>query len=557
MPTPEAKGFKDRNTGTVYALNDETARAAAAKAVQFEEQSLTSEQQAQARTNIGAVSESDVTTAISGNVDTGLNTTGKSADSKAAGDAIAAVQTNLDNYAPIDYHNNLYANQMTGVCTVSSGTKLQRYGTAAEPNTNYLTARIPVSASTKYSVLFSAATDFIQIVTAANKVETSDFSTTNPISLTSPNLIASKTDRSTTAFTFTTDANAAYLYICSTKTGETDAYIYVGAGEVTTLPYPTRWLDWLDAYKKSQSDGRYARRQPIIVDPAAAEVDVYFPISESIYGKLVIAHVTDEDDDKYVDYWRITGGSVGTYDGTNYVATATTLIGGENECAVNIQGMGDHIGGYHGNERIDKDDNCYVVFIVDGKEYSITDLVTLGKTACWTFAYREVSQMFATYSYDNDHIVIADHTKITEVANGGYKTTNYIKMDLSDTEVESITVLTAYMGLACIASAFAAKAVSDVGTVYTASHPSSTTALAENMNVYSRAAKTFNDWKSCLIDSKLLGTNIDGYEDAGVDVDIWDRQQDLKYYSFLPASVSVATGDWYATEAQVRFEVKA
>ena len=64
MPTPEVKGFKDRTTGTTYALNDETARALAAKAVQFEAQELTSEQKAQARTNIGAMGATDVESAI-------------------------------------------------------------------------------------------------------------------------------------------------------------------------------------------------------------------------------------------------------------------------------------------------------------------------------------------------------------------------------------------------------------------------------------------------------------------------------------------------------------
>ena len=55
MSTPTTSGFKDRKTGTVYELADATAREAAAKAVQFEEQELTSEQQTQARENIGAM----------------------------------------------------------------------------------------------------------------------------------------------------------------------------------------------------------------------------------------------------------------------------------------------------------------------------------------------------------------------------------------------------------------------------------------------------------------------------------------------------------------------
>ena len=89
MPTPEVKGFKDRSTGTTYALNDETARAGVADSLHLSAQELTSTQKAQVFENIGLVIDED------------LDTEGAAADSKAAGDAIAAVAGNFDSKSTV------------------------------------------------------------------------------------------------------------------------------------------------------------------------------------------------------------------------------------------------------------------------------------------------------------------------------------------------------------------------------------------------------------------------------------------------------------------------
>lgn len=295
----------------------------------------------------------------------------------------------------------------------------------------------------------------------------------------------------------------------------------------------------------------------LIVEASATKVSVYTKFTDTIYGRIDIGYEIDHSDAQYKDYWRINDSAIcqSTDGGESFTPTAQKLlIGAENEMAINFQGMGDHTGGYHGDERIDIDSGCYVTFIVNGQEFNISDLINLGKLQCDEFAYREKSILYASYQYNTNHLPIAHHTKITTFKGDCFETINYVGVDLTDLAVSDIRIITAYTGLFCIASAFANKAISDIGIEYTASHPTTTTILAENMNVYDREAKTYSNSYSCEMNSELISTNISDYKTAPIDVDIWDRQTDLKYYSFLPA-VTVTTGDYLATKGCVKWRI--
>lgn len=299
------------------------------------------------------------------------------------------------------------------------------------------------------------------------------------------------------------------------------------------------------------------RQKKLIIESTSNKVSVYSHLAGNLWGRIDIGHENNHADEPYVDYWRINESylCIRNDDDTFTETVNKLIIGAENEMALSFSGMGDFTGGYHGDERIDLDNGSYVVFIVDGEEYSIADLVALGTIECNTFAYREVSQLFASYTYNTNHLLIANHTKITRFENKGFVTTNYVGIDLTDFDHDTIRIIQPFTGLFCIASAFASVAISDIGTEYTASHPVSTTTLAEEMNIYSLWAKTYKGSYSCEIDSKLLHTNIDEYKNPPIDVDMMDRQTDLKYYSYLPINTDVATGDYFATEARISFDI--
>ena len=316
------------------------------------------------------------------------------------------------------------------------------------------------------------------------------------------------------------------------------------------LPYGLLTEDQYNAIQSIQ-------QKKLIIQSASNKVSIYVHLVDNLWGRFDIGHENNHSDEPYVDYWRINESYLCIRnDDQTFTETASKLVvGAENEMALSFSGMGDFTGGYHGDERIDLDSGCYVTFIVDGQEYSITDLVSLGTIECDEFSYREASQLFASYSYNANHLPIAKHTKMTRFKNKGFVTTNYIGIDLTGFDHDTIRIIQPFTGLFCIASAFASVAVSDIGTEYTATHPVSTTTLAEEMNVYSLRAKTYKNNNSCEMDSKLLHTNIDAYKNPPIDVDMMDRQTDLKYYSYLPINTDVATGDYFATESMITFDI--
>lgn len=295
----------------------------------------------------------------------------------------------------------------------------------------------------------------------------------------------------------------------------------------------------------------------ITVIPTENKVAVYIPLTNNKYGEINITHYTDHTDEVYTDYWRIGETSICTSeDGITFTPTVEKLlIGSENEMAINFQGMGDFTGGWHGDERIDLSNNCYVTFIVNGEELTLNELLAKGTIKCNNFSYREVSQLFASYSYNSNHLVLGEHTKITEFNEKGYKTINYVKTDLTELEVDTIRIITAFTGLTCIASYFANNVVSDIGEIYEASHPVTSQTLVNDLNKYSHKAKMFNNNYICYIDSRLIDTNIDEYKNQPIRVEIVDRQQDLKYYGFLAANVDVSTDKYLATECSVEWAI--
>jgi hypothetical protein len=261
----------------------------------------------------------------------------------------------------------------------------------------------------------------------------------------------------------------------------------------------------------------------------------------------------------------------------------------------------------------------YVTFIVDGKEMTLSDISNLGEiVGCHTFAYRECSTIYApplsvetsttsannysvgrffmrgnkvykvtatihsgdTLSSSNCEenssfpnpdkrtyaIPIAKHTKLTEFIDGGFRTTNYIEMEYDESAfTNGINIHTAFTGLFCVASPFAQQTIGDTGMVFTGVHPTSNAILGDNpLCKYSRRVKMLNGNKSCEIDSKVLFSNITGYNPPPLNTHVNDRATDLKYYSYFTIRngvtgqglLPVANGSFFATEGTIRWSIR-
>lgn len=294
-----------------------------------------------------------------------------------------------------------------------------------------------------------------------------------------------------------------------------------------------------------------------VVESTENQVKVYTKLQGNIYAWFGINHIVNTADTIYADLWRIGHNSnqAGVSGLCSYSDGVFTDLGkyllnyAENEFAIMFY-SDDFTGGAHGNERIDLDPSCYVVFIVDGKEYTINELNALGRIECGSFSYRQKSALYTMYSVTGTHDILAYHTKRTLFVPGGFVTRNYVEM------VQAITARTTYSGLFCIYKDASDYAINDGGTAFTLTHPSSTTQIGAYSNKADRTMKMYKGGLSCEMDSRYIGGNVDSYKNANVNITLWDRPDDAKYYSLMPSSVSLAATSVFEFEASVRFDYR-
>ena len=293
--------------------------------------------------------------------------------------------------------------------------------------------------------------------------------------------------------------------------------------------------------------------------PTSEKVGVYFRLHSNVYGFLEIKHSVNHTDNDgqngYCDLWGLfSNGGMYVRDNGGFSAIANTklLVASENESTIQFKGMEDFTGGYHGDERIDLSAEDYVEFVVDGKSYSIADLVQLGNVGCSSFFYRQKSTLYASYVYNPSHLKLGKHFKETHF-DKGYTTRNFVKLDLSALGVNSLEVITAFTGLVCVHENMAKRIYGDDGSVYIATNPSVSVPLVNEINTYCRKVVMENGDYSCVVDSQLIGTSVSEWKDPKINVQIMDRADDSKYYSYLPSNIVMKDGDFVATECAVRY----
>ena len=304
----------------------------------------------------------------------------------------------------------------------------------------------------------------------------------------------------------------------------------------------------------------------VIVEATSNLVNVYSK-TNSKYLKFGIVHKINNADtggiNPYCNLWGVydDGGVYEDVKGTLVATGDKILIGAENEWAMYLGGMGDFTGGYHGNERIDLDATCYCEFVVDGKPYTIAELVDAGKVECDTFSYRQRSQIFASYTYNQSHIAIGYHFKETSFNNGRMVTENYVEFDFTGLGVTTLDVWSAYAALFCVNKDFASVVIGDNGIRYQAIHPNFTATLVDYTSVPNACVRMYNGDYSVVINSEIVGSNVKAWQSYFTKrVEIMDRKDDTKYYGWIPCTnngltVQVETGSYIKTRGELQFNV--
>lgn len=365
---------------------------------------------------------------------------------------------------------------------------------------------------------------------------------------------------------------AGYVPIYLSGFGKNSMWEY-WKGDIGKVKVHTQSVD-IDAYPKYIFSAQYTntpliRKNGFLTDEQAEKlsvvqniiecsenkVGVYFNIGDGYYGYLFIYHEIDHGDEVFRDEWRISAdGKLYKMVSGNFVyQEKQILIGAENEFTMAFKGMGDFTGGYHGDERIDIDPKCYVTFIADGKEYTFDELRAKGTFSCNTFSYRQKSALYTSSKYKKPHIKIAYHVKNTYFENGGYRTKNYIETDFIELNEPSLDAITVFTGLFCVHKDCALNVVGNDGTVYTAVHPNETVELVSSINKADRTVFMTNNGFSAYMDSKLVCTNVEQFKNPPISVQIMDRKDDCKYYSYLSNNVNLITGSFFETESCIKW----
>lgn len=294
-----------------------------------------------------------------------------------------------------------------------------------------------------------------------------------------------------------------------------------------------------------------------------SKFEIYQKLHNSdYYSMLEIIHDVDNSDTVYLDVWRLkTNGGIYEFDGHFFNSKNIRLLNTpENEFAFKYVGASDYTGGWHGDERIDVDNSCYIKFILDGIELSSADLASPFSKWCNTFKYEQRSTLHQTSptegQYVTGHPIIAYHLKITDFKNGGYTTINRMDLDLSNTELSEIVTEAIFTGLVCIHKDTSAVVSVDTGNFISmvgegntynfngVSYPLSIMLLYNGFNTTTKAS------------SKVISKEITKPNEGHNVLAVWDRTNDSKYYGYAP-NRTFETGDIFMSEMEVSFDYKA
>lgn len=285
------------------------------------------------------------------------------------------------------------------------------------------------------------------------------------------------------------------------------------------------------------------------------EFSVYSHVEDSLYAMFKVVHQKSEQHNR--DYWRVLDSYLAVYQDGAMTRSLQILTAGENEFVwiSNRPNVSEFTGGYHGNERIDRD-NCFARFYLDSIEIDLARRYNMERGT--SFFYHQVSLMYETgtggtitspgYKPVINAPVECTHEKLTRFADGGYNTYNKVVWTENTPPIKKM-----YYGIFCITGDISSHGYNDTGISNPVIVPFVNDG-AMKLRSSSQRVVMFHLENNISVecDAKLLRGG-----SFPLATYIWDHAIYHKYYTAIEGSspVQTAKDEVWETEASIKFKI--
>lgn len=423
-------------------------------------------------------------------------------------------------------------------------------GTIIDSATSKLViVRLP-KLNTQYSIVGFSSTS---LSVYNNTVVESDLSSFN-----SSNRVQRYGDNSTTLnqYEFNSGSNGYYLVLrINSGGGNYDSTVMLYEGTLSDIPpyepyYDNKGISWDNVLNKPSIPYSNMFYEFILNggQTSTGRYIVYSFIGEDRYVGFNIDYVVNES--IRANLWRIRDANLYIYNGTSMVNQSTIIMhSSENEYVYAVAGQADSIGGFHGDEELTS-----VSFFINESLLSIPS-VNVPLTACNSFKYGQKSETFLPSNPVKTNV--ANHTKITEIKEGGYTTYNKLEF------LTSLSVNSSYGGLCCVAPAVGKNCYSKQLNIETRTggdgdliNESGSLDIDGQVSYYNETNFLSSDCDSRWINVKLGGVDVTNTYWKDSEIKVWDRTTDAKYYHRVTQTKNFVNGDHIQSIMNVRFKYK-
>lgn len=367
----------------------------------------------------------------------------------------------------------------------------------------------------------------------------------DPYTFTSSIIGRQRYDADSAETTMVLPSDAYYIVLTKTYSNRNFAPIYF-------------FVNGQDAFNKTQSiNDRVVKLEEnttfssiLSFNSISNSFDYYSTIGKTRYSKFTIKKEVNTE--IVQNLWRLYSGNICD---SSFNNICDSIYSGENEWAAAFTGFHateGFVGGFHGGEDCEGDNNCFVKFFADGELIDSAKMSSDFEIKCRTFEYIQYSTLHkvkTSSGLDIDgHPIFAHHLKHTIFKDGKITCKNVVIVDTS------VSTFEYFSGLFCVSKDVSKNCI--IPTGINAVCKGDNSEINSNDNIDSEII-FYNSQNSTLV--KVSSEFIRGLDvDANINnlvEKIWDRINDSKYYRYILNSngISLNSGDIIETQIIAEF----